>query len=367
MKKLNFAIIGCGRISHKILNGLVKNEEKVILKAIVDPIKSKMDILEEKAKESFEKKSDVAKYKEVQEMIKKEKIDVAIISTESGYHEKIALDCLEAGINVIIEKPIAMSIKGAELLIDKAKEKNLKLGACHQNRFNYPIQLLHQAIKEEKMGRIYNGTARILWTRDESYYNQAPWRGTWKLDGGTLMNQCIHNIDLLNWMLGGDVESVYAQTANFARNIEGEDYGAIIIRYKSGKIGIVEGTVTTYPKNLEETLSITGSKGTVVIGGISVNKVNTWKIEGENEEKYLGIDCGDPNCVYGYGHEALIKDFIEAVENDRPPLVNGEEGMEAMKIILAAYKSQKTGLPVKFDDFKEFSTLDMEKVNIKVR
>lgn len=367
MKKLSFAIVGCGRISYKILSGLVKNEKKIILKAVVDPIESKVDILEEKAKESFKENNKISKYQKLEDMIKNEKIDVAIISTESGYHEKIALDCLEAGINVIIEKPIAMSIEGAELLVAKAKEKNLKLGACHQNRFNYPIQLLHQAIEEGRMGRVYNGTARILWTRDENYYNQAPWRGTWRLDGGTLMNQCIHNIDLLNWMLGGDVESVYAQTANFARDIEGEDYGAIIIRYKSGKIGIVEGTVTTYPKNLEETLSITGSKGTVVIGGISVNKINNWKIEGDKEDEYLDIDCGDPNCVYGYGHEALIKDFIEAIENDRNPLVDGEQGMEAMKIILAAYKSQKIGLPVKFDTFKKFSTLDMEEVNIKVR
>lgn len=364
---LKFAIVGCGRISHKILNGLIKNEKKLSLKALVDPVESKMEIIEKKANEGFKEQVNLSKYQNIKDMIKKEKIDVAIIATESGYHEEIALVCLEAGINVIIEKPIAMSIKGAEQLVNKAKEKKLKLGACHQNRFNYPIQLLHQAIIDGKMGKIYNGTARVLWTRDQNYYEQAPWRGTWALDGGTLMNQCIHNIDLLNWMLGGDVESVYAQTANFARDIEGEDYGAIIIRYKSGKIGIIEGTVTTYPKNLEETLSITGSKGTVVIGGVSVNKINTWKIEGEKEEDYLEIDCGDPNCVYGYGHEALIKDFIEAVEEDRMPLVDGSQGMEAMKIILAAYKSQKTGLPVKFDEFKDFSTLEMQGINLKIR
>lgn len=367
MRKLNFAIIGCGRISHKILSGIIKNQSNATLKAIVDPLEEKMNLLELKAKDGFKENVEVSKYFSTAEMIKNEKIDIAIVSTESGYHENIGLECLEAGINVIIEKPIAMSLEGAKKLVEKAKEKKLKLGACHQNRFNYPIQLLHSAIKNEKMGRIYNGTARILWTRDESYYTQAPWRGTWALDGGTLMNQCIHNIDLLNWMLGGDVESVYAQTANFARNIQAEDYGAIIIRYKSGKIGIVEGTVTTYPKNLEETLSVTGSKGTVVIGGISVNRVNTWKIEEDNEEDYLGIDCGDPNCVYGYGHEALIKDFIEAVKEDRSPLIDGEQGMKAMKIILAAYKSQKTGLPVNFDSFDDFSTLDMQNVDIKVR
>ena len=202
--------------------------------------------------------------------------------------------------------------------------------------------------------------ARILWTRDDNYYLQAPWRGTWALDGGTLMNQCIHNIDLINWMMDDEIDTVYAQTSNYIRNIEAEDYGVILIRYKSGKIATIEGSAIVYPKNLEETLTVTGEKGTVVIGGMAVNKINTWRVEGDNEEEYLSIDCGDPNSVYGYGHEALYKDFIDALDENREPLVNGVAGLEAVKIILAAYKSQKTGLPIKFSEFKEFSTLNMK-------
>ena len=215
------------------------------------------------------------------------------------------------------------------------------------------------------MGKIFNGMARILWTRDMNYYLQAPWRGTWDLDGGTLMNQCIHNIDLLNWMMDSEIDTVYAQTANFVRDIEAEDYGVIVIRYKNGKIGTVEGSAVIYPKNLEETLTITGEKGTVVVGGMAVNKVNTWRVEGDKEEEFLSIDCGDPNSVYGFGHEALYKDFIEALEENRDPLVSGVQGMNAVKIILAAYKSQLTGLPVKFDEFKEFSTQDMKGICLK--
>lgn len=355
-----FAIIGCGRISHKIAEGLAGNKDKAVLVALSDIIEDKMTSTEKTYNEKSELNLSVKKYTDCKELIKNEKIDVTIIATESGYHEEIGLYCLENNINVIIEKPIALSIEGAQKLVDKAKEKGLKIAVSHQNRFNYPIQLLKKAITEEKMGKIFNGMARVLWTRDMNYYLQAPWRGTWKLDGGTLMNQCIHNIDLLNWMMDSEIDTVYAQTSNYIRDIEAEDYGVIVIRYKDGKIGTIEGSAIIYPKNLEETLTITGEKGTVVIGGMAVSKINTWRIEGDKEEEYLKIDSGDPNSVYGYGHKALYKDFIEALEENREPLINGIQGMEAMKIILAAYKSQMTGLPVKFDDFKEFSTLEIE-------
>ena len=362
-----FVIIGCGRISHKIVEGLAGNKDKVVLVALSDIVEDKMISTEKTYNEKSGLNLSLNKYVDYKEMIKSENIDVAIISTESGYHEKIGLYCLENNINVIIEKPIALSIEGAQRLVNKAKEKGLKIGVSHQNRFNYPIQLLKKAIIEGKMGKIFNGMARILWTRDMNYYLQAPWRGTWELDGGTLMNQCIHNIDLLNWMMDSEIDTVYAQTSNYIRDIEAEDYGVIIIRYKDGKIGTIEGSAIIYPKNLEETLTITGEKGTVVIGGMAVNKINTWRIEGDKEEDFLKIDSGDPNSVYGYGHKALYKNFIEALEEDREPLVNGIQGMEAMKIILVAYKSQMIGLPVKFDNFTEFSTLNMKNIEIKGR
>ena len=362
---LNFVIVGCGRIANKIVDGIISNSEKAKLVAVCDILEDKMQQIKNRYIEKSNVLNEVIEVSDYKKVLDKVKIDVAIISTESGYHEEIGLYFLENGVNVIIEKPIAMSIQGAQKLVDKAKEKNLKLAACHQNRFNYPIQLLKKAIKENRLGRIFNGMARILWTRDDNYYLQAPWRGTWTLDGGTLMNQCIHNIDLINWMMNDEIDTVYAQTSNYIRNIEAEDYGVILIRYKTGKIATIEGSAIVYPKNLEETLTITGEKGTVVIGGMAVNKINTWRVEGDNEQEYLSIDCGDPNSVYGYGHEALYKDFIEAIEENREPLVNGVAGLNAVKIILAAYKSQKNGMVIKFDDFNEFATFDMLKQNLR--
>ena len=364
---LNFVIIGCGRIANKIIDGIISNSEKAKLVAVCDILEDKMQQIKNRYIEKSNVLDEVIEVSDYKKVLEKVKIDVAIISTESGYHEEIGLYFLENGVNIIIEKPIAMSIQGAQKLVDMAKEKNLKLAACHQNRFNYPIQLLKKAIKENKLGRIFNGMARILWTRDDNYYLQAPWRGTWALDGGTLMNQCIHNIDLINWMMDDEIDTVYAQTSNYIRNIEAEDYGVILIRYKSGKIATIEGSAIVYPKNLEETLTITGEKGTVVIGGMAVNKINNWRVEGDNEQEYLSIDCGDPNSVYGYGHEALYKDFIEAIEENREPLVNGVAGLNAVKIILAAYKSQKTGKVIKFEEFNEFSTNDMKNNNLRVK
>lgn len=357
----NVAIIGCGRVARKISEGVAINYPKMKLVALCDLIEDKMNEMEKIYNEKLCKENRINKYIDYKEMIDKEKIDIAIISTESGYHEVIGLYCLEHGIHTIIEKPLAMSIEGAQRLVDKAKEKGLKLAASHQNRFNYPIQLLKKAIVDGKMGKIFTGMARILWTRDNNYYLQAPWRGTWALDGGTLMNQCIHNVDLLNWMMDDEIDTVYAQTSTFIRNIEAEDYGVIVIRYKSGKIGTIEGSAIIYPKNLEETLTITGEKGTVVIGGLAVNKINIWRIEGDKEEDYLNIDCGDPNSVYGFGHKALYQDFIEAIEENRKPLIDGEAGLNAVKIILAAYKSQLTGQPIYFEKINNFSTLLCDK------
>lgn len=353
MSKLKFAIIGCGRIAHKHVEALANNSEEVKLVAVCDIVPEKMNKVVKEYYEHIDEKrklrnqdeyieeiaitrEEVKKYMDYKEMLEKEDIDAVSICTESGYHAKHAIDCLNAGKHVLVEKPMALSSTDADEMIKLAKEKNLKLGVCHQNRFNPPIQKLRRAIEEGRFGKIINGTARILWNRNDNYYEQAPWRGTRTLDGGTLMNQCIHNIDLLQWMIGSEVERIHAERDTFLRNIEMEDFGAILIRFKNGSIGIVEGSACVYPKNLEETLSIFGEKGTVVIGGLAVNEIKTWqfadKRDYDGEEENTEIDS-----VYGKGHTPLYKDFIDSVNNDRAPLINGEEGKKALEIILIAY------------------------------
>jgi predicted dehydrogenase len=181
------------------------------------------------------------------------------------------------------------------------------------------------------------------------------------------MNQCIHNIDLLQWSLGGEPDTVMAMTGNYLRDIQAEDFGAILIRFKNGAIGIVEGTADVYPKNLEETLSIFGGTGCAVIGGLAVNRVQTWNFAApaEQDGKVAALAGTDPKDVYGSGHNLLYANYINAVNTHTDPLVSGTEAIKAMKIILAAYKSQKTGTAVKFDDLS-FSTLEMSSSDVKV-
>lgn len=336
MAKLKFAILGCGRISYKHIEALINNKEEAQLVAVCD-------IAEEKAaerKRQYEAvigESDVKVYTDYIKMLDSEDLDVVAIATESGYHAEHALHCLNSNAHVLIEKPMALSVQDADKMIAVAKEKNKKICVSHQNRFNPPVQKLRRALEEGRFGKLINGTARILWTRDDNYYKQAPWRGTKALDGGTLMNQCIHNIDLLQWMMGSEVERIHSERGTFLRDIEMEDFGAILIRFKNGAIGIVEGSACIYPKNLEETLSIFGEKGTVVIGGLAVNEIKTWQFADQRD--YDREDnSADVDSVYGSGHTPLYKDFINAIKNNTEPLINGEEGKKAMSIILKAYE-----------------------------
>jgi Predicted dehydrogenases and related proteins len=359
MSKLSFAIIGCGRISYKHVEALIKNEGEAALVSVCDLIPENAN----KRKHEYESAVEginVKVYTDYKEMLGKKNIDIVTIATESGYHPDIAIYCMNHGKHVICEKPMALSVDDADKMIETAKKNNVKLSICHQNRFNAPIQQLRKAIDDKKLGKIINGTARILWNRNMDYYKQAPWRGTWSLDGGTLMNQCIHNIDLLQWMLGGEVDTVYSQCDTFLRDIEGEDFGAVLVRFKNGAIGIIEGSACVFPKNLEETLSVFGEKGTVCIGGLAVNRIETWRLDGDNktEEDILSTQGNDPDTVYGYGHAPLFKNVIDAINHGIEPLINGEEGKKAMSIILAAYKSRLTGLPVKFP-LENFSTMEM--------
>lgn len=368
MKKLGIAILGCGRISKNHAEAIANNYKEAELVAVCDNKYEKMKITIDKYCEtliknetSLIKKTKINTYLNYKDLLKDKNLDIITVATESGYHAEHTIDCLNSGKHVIVEKPMALSTKHAEDMIFASKENNLKLTVCYQNRFNPSIQKLKKAINDNRFGRLINGTARILWNRNDDYYNQAVWRGTWKFDGGALMNQCIHNVDLLQWILGGEVDTVYANTGTFLRDIEAEDFGAIIIRFKNGTIGIVEGSVCVYPENLEETLSIFGEKGTVVIGGIAVNEIETWKFDDYQEEKENILDKQHSNFknIYGFGHTPLFKDMINAVNEDKEPLIDGVEGKKSLEIILAAYKSQYYAEKISFP-LGQVSTLDFK-------
>lgn len=339
---MKYALIGCGRISKNHIKAAVNNDLEIV---------GLCDLLEERIKEKKEMEpsiKDVPEYLDYIEMIEKEKPELVAIATESGKHAKIALDVISHGINVIIEKPIALSIEDANKIIEAAKKYNVKVSACHQNRFNKAIQKMRMAIENDKFGKIFHGTAHILWNRGKEYYDQATWRGTWEQDGGALMNQCIHDIDLLRWMLGDDIDEVYAYTDRLNHDyIAAEDLGVAIVKFSNGSYGMIEGTTNVYPKNLEETLYIFGEKGTAKVGGSSVNKLEAWRFDDEDEESALSEFSEEHPNVYGFGHTSLYTDMIDAINNDRTPYVDAYAGKRALELVLAIYLSAKEHKPVK--------------------
>jgi predicted dehydrogenase len=341
----NIAIIGCGRISKNHVQAIANNANAKLY-AVCDIIRENAEKRAEEYGSSLDNRlPKPIIYTDYRDMLEKESnIDIATICTESGYHSDIAVYCMDRGLHVIVEKPMALSIKDAERMIGTAEKNNVKLCVSHQNRFNPPIQRLRRAVEEGRFGKIIAGNARVLWNRNEDYYKQAPWRGTYELDGGCLMNQCIHNIDLLQWMLGGEAEWVNGAVGNYVHPyIEAEDYGSVQIKFKNGAIGNVEGTVCIYPKNLEETLTIIGEKGMVSIGGLAVNKVEVWDFaDGLDSIEDVIRECNrDIDNVYGRGHTPLYHDVLEAIDEDRKPYIDGRDGKTAMEIILAAYQSNR--------------------------
>lgn len=351
-----YAIIGCGRISPNHIAAAIDNKLEIV--AVCDIDESKMD----ETIKNFNLNSDTNKYLDYKEMLKIEKPDLIGICTESGKHGRIALDCIDAGSNLIIEKPIALSLEEADEIIEKAKGKNIKVSACHQNRFNKSVQKIREAVEDDRFGRMLHGTAHIRWNRGEDYYKHAPWRGTWEQDGGALMNQCIHNIDLLRWMMGDEITEVVGMTDNMMHSfIDAEDLGMALIKFKNGSYGIIEGTTNVYPKNLEETLYIFGEKGTVKAGGKSVNLIEEWQFADdlddpvEVKEKYHE----NPPTVYGFGHNPLYADVIDAIKNDREPYVTALDGRNALELVLAIYKSAAEGKIVKLP-LDKCSTLDFK-------
>lgn len=353
---MKYALIGCGRISTNHIMAAVNNKMEIV--AVCDVIPQHME--EVLAKHDLQQDSSIKRYTNYHQMVEENEIDLVGIATESGLHAEIALYCIDHGINVIIEKPMAMSIDDANEIIMRSEEKGVKVSACHQNRFNIAVQEMRKAVDAGRFGRLSHGSIHVRWNRNEGYYTQAPWRGTWAQDGGALMNQCIHGIDLLRWMMGDEIEEVYGVTKQqFHDYLEAEDIGMAVVKFSNGAVATIEGTTNVYPQNLEETLYLFGEKGTVKLGGKSTNNIDVWNFADETKEDQnkKGLEEATSN-VYGNGHTSLYADMIAAVEEGRAPYVDAHAGKRALELVLAIYKSQKEGGVVKLP-LKHFDSTDM--------
>jgi len=344
-KIIGFGIIGCGVIAPFHTESIKKVDGAELVACC--------DIIEDKAEKLAEKEGIDHWYKDYREMLKRSDIDAVCICTPSGMHSEMTTASAEAGKHVICEKPLDVTIEKMDAMIDACRSANVKLGCIFQRRTYNSSQKIKKAVEEGKLGKMLLGDAYLKYYRSQEYYDKAEWRGTWELDGGgALMNQGVHGIDLLQWIMG-DVESVFARTDALTRNIEVEDTAVANVKFKNGAFGVIEGTTSVYPAQ-STTLDIHGDKGTVILEEQTIKQFEIMDEEFSFDEIDEGKAGGsdDPGNIASYGHVIQIQDFVEAINEDREPMVNGESARKAVEVILAIYKSAETGKEVTISDLR---------------
>ena len=331
---IRIALVGCGRISRNHFDA-ISRVSGLELVAVADPVS-------ERARAAGEQNG-VPAFESLEAMLLAVECDVVTIATPSGLHPVHGIEAANAGKHVVSEKPMAISLAGADALIDACADNGVRLFVVKQNRLNPAIQLVKRAVEKGRFGRIHSANCTVRWARPQEYYDQAPWRGTWAMDGGAFMNQASHYVDLIQW-LAGPVESVVAITATQERRIEAEDSGAAVLQFRNGGIGVLDVTMLTYPKNLEGSLTILGDRGSVKIGGTAVNRVDTWLFEDyDDDDKLIEAAATTPPSVYGFGHEGYYRNVVRVLRGDAVPDTDGAEGRKSLEIIVAIYESARTG------------------------
>jgi len=330
---IRIGLLGCGRIS--------KNHFEAIAKLPDAEIVACCDLLEDRAREAANLYSIPFWTTNYEDMLQRKDIDLISICTPSGLHPQHGIMAAIAGKQVLSEKPMGVRLKDADELIKACDQNKVKLFVVMQNRLNPPIKLLKKAIDKGRFGQIYMITINVFWTRPQDYYEMANWRGTWEFDGGAFMNQSSHYVDLLQW-LGGPVESVIAHADTLARDIETEDSGAAVFKFRKGAIGSINVTMLTYPKNLEGSITVIGETGTVKIGGIAVNKVLHWEFSKyDDDDKNVEGSATNPDSVYGFGHLGYYRNVLDTLTNGAIPATDGRAGRKSLELIEAIYLSNR--------------------------
>ena len=333
------ALVGCGRIS--------KNHFDAIRKVDGLSLAAVCDINGERATRAGAEQG-VPSFRSLDEMLRTagDSIDIVTVCTPSGLHAAHGAAAARAGKHVVTEKPMSISLAQADELVHACDEAGVQLFVVKQNRLNPPIQLLKRAVDKGRFGRIYMANVTVRWQRPNEYYAAEPWRGTWEFDGGAIMNQASHYVDLMQWLVG-PVESIMAKTATQARPIEAEDSGVGLVKFRSGALGVIEVNVLTYPKNLEGSITILGEKGSVKIGGTAVNRVDTWLFaDYDDDDKLVEAASTNPPNVYGFGHEGYYRNVLAVLRGEAKPETDGRAGRKSLELILGMYESAKTGREV---------------------
>jgi UDP-N-acetyl-2-amino-2-deoxyglucuronate dehydrogenase len=341
---IRFGLLGCGRIAKRhsdLLGG--RHIEGAELAAVCDPIRARAD--------AIATKFGVPACYDIDDLLARKDIDVVTVLTPSGMHPAHVIACAKAGKHVVVEKPMALRLQDADDMVRACDEAGIKLFVVKQNRFNVPVVKAREALEAGRFGRLILGTVRVRWCRDQAYYDQDSWRGTWAYDGGVLSNQASHHVDMLEWFFG-DVVSVHARAVTALANIEAEDTAIATLKFRNGALGIIEATTAARPTDLEGSLSILGEKGTVEIAGFAVNQIRHWRFVEElsSDKDVVEKFSVNPPNVYGFGHQAYYQHVIDCLVNQRAALVDGLGGRKSLELISALYESIETGaeVPLRF-------------------
>ena len=334
---LKVGIVGCGRISYKHLAALASPKTPAELVAVAD-------LIEEKAREKGEEQG-TPWYTDGHEMVAKHpEIDVIEILTPTGYHAEHVIDFAQYGKDIIVEKPMALRVEDCDEMIAACERSGCRLFVVKQNRFNRAVVAARAALDEGRFGKMVLGTVRVRWRRDQRYYDQADWRGTWALDGGVMSQQASHHLDLLQWFMG-PIETVQCRIATRLMDIEVEDTAVAIMKFRSGALGVFEATVGARPEDLEGSLSLLGEKGSVIVGGFAVNDIEFWKFEDERpgDESIVAEFSQEVPNVYGHGHGPYLAHTYQAILDGAPGPVGAAEGRKNIEILTALYESAARG------------------------
>jgi len=336
-KVFRVALSGCGRISKNHFDAIARIDGlELVAVCDADPVRAATAGAEQK----------VTHFTSYEKMLAETRADVVTIATPSGLHPAQGILAARADKHVVMEKPMAISLTGADQLVQACDKAGVHLFVVKQNRLNPPVQLLKRAVDRGRFGRIYLASCTVHWARPQEYYDQAPWRGTWEFDGGAFMNQASHYVDLIQWLMG-PVESVMAKTATLARRIETEDSGIAILKFRSGALGTIEVTMLAYPRNLEGSITLLGEKGSAKIGGTAVNKIEHWEFaEHDDDDKLVELADTNPPNVYGLGHEGYYRNVLSVLRGEAKPDTDGRAGRKSLELILGIYESAKTGREV---------------------
>jgi UDP-N-acetyl-2-amino-2-deoxyglucuronate dehydrogenase len=337
-RPIRFALMGCGRISANHLQALKQHAGRAELVAVCD--------IRPEALAGAVAQTGAAGFESLEDLLAQSSADVVVLATPSGLHPLQAMQAARAGRHVLTEKPMATKWDEGMAMVRVCRDAGVKLFVVKQNRLNATLQALKQAVEQGRFGRVHMVNVNVFWTRPQSYYDDAPWRGRWDMDGGAFLNQASHYVDMVDWLVG-PVDSVHAYTATLAREIEAEDTGVMSLRLRRGGLASINVTMLAYGKNFEGSITILGERGTVRVGGVAVNRIDHWEFDQPMpHDDAVRSASYQTTSVYGFGHPLYYANVIDTLRGEASAQVDGYEGLRSLEVVIAAYRSARDGVRV---------------------